>query len=215
MGGYGSGRSGGGPIADECHRVELGRMLRIGQAKDGAYISGTLSWTVGGRPSGCIGYQCDMINPDDAWLWLNFTKTPHNGEPEKVEQKIRLTYTRPNYGGRRWWMLCPYTGKRVDVLYMPNGTRRFASRKAWRVQYQSQRDAPRDRPFSKLYKLQRRLGCEVGWGGFIRRPKGMWHSTFDRHLERFYELDHQCNREMMAVIGLLNGQLRCHDKSKP
>ena len=31
------------------------------------------------------------------------------------------------------------------------------------------------------------------------RPKGMWHRTYARHMQRYWELDAECGREMMAV----------------
>ena len=120
-----------------------------------------------------------------------------------MRQTVSLCHTQPNYGGKRWWMICPYRGNRVGKLYLPPGGDRFASRKAWRLAYQSQRDAHRDRPFERLFRLQKRLGCEQGWGNVIQRPKGMWHRTFERHWEEFLELDDLCAVQMMATIGLL------------
>ncbi len=143
-----------------------------------------------------------MRDPHASELRLSYNRTA-NAEREEVRQAIRLVYTEPNYGGRRWWMICPYSGRRVGKLYLPNGGDRFASRKAWRLGYHSQRVARRDRPFEKLFRLQRKLGSEQGWEAHLRRPKGMHQKTFERHLERYYELDAECGVEMMRLIGLL------------
>lgn len=105
------------------------------------------------------------------------------------------------------WLICPYKHIRVAKLYLPNGGDRFASRKAWRLAYNSQRVAHRDRAFEKLFRLQRKLGCEQGYDSFIRRPKGMWNRTFDRYLERFEELDAQCSAEMAMLVLRLGGRL--------
>jgi hypothetical protein len=83
---------------------------------------------------------------------------------------------------------------------MRNGGDRFASRKAWRLAYNSQRVGRRDRPFEKLFRLQRKLGCEQGWDSFIRRRKGMWHRTFERHVERYEDLDEECGAEMAMLV---------------
>jgi len=104
-------------------------------------------------------------------------------------------------------MICPFKGIRVGKLYLPSGGDCFASRKAWRLGYQSQRVADRDRAFEKLFRLQRKLGCDQGYDLWIRRPKGMWHRTFDRHLERFEELDAQCGAEMAMLVLRLGGKL--------
>ena len=204
MGGFGSGRYGGRPTADMSKKVDLAWMMRTGRAKPGQWISGSLSWNCGGQPAGSISYSANMECEYNSELKLTYYRGSAE-EREDVEQRIRLVYTEPNYGGRRWWMICPYRHIRVAKLYMPNGGDRFASRKAWRLAYNSQRVAHRDRPFEKLFRLQRKLGCEQGWDSWISRPKGMWQRTFDRHLARFEELDAECSVEMMQVIGLLKG----------
>ena len=202
MGGFGSGRWGGRPTADMSKKIDLGWMIRVGRAKPGHWISGSLSWNYGGEPAGSISYVANMEDPYESYLRLNYWRGSGEAK-EHVEQKIRLVFTEPNYGGRRWWMVCPYSDRRVGKLYMPNGGDRFASRKCWRLAYNSQRVAKRDRPFEKLFRLQRKLGCEQGWGSWITRPKGMWNRTFERHLDRFEKLDAECSVVMMRWIGLL------------
>ena len=86
--------------------------------------------------------------------------------------------------------------------HMPRNGDRFASRKAWRVQYKSQRVTDRDKPFEALFRIQRRLGCDEGWEQPIRRPKGMWHRTYQRLENRYWDLNDQCTVQMMAVVGM-------------
>ena len=202
MGGWGSGRHGGRPTADMSKKVDLAWMIRTGKATPGQWISGSLSWNCGGQPAGSISYVANMEELHGSYLRLNYWRGSGD-DREEVEQTVRLVFSEPNYGGRRWWMICPYKGIRVAKLYLPNGGDRFASRKAWGLAYQSQRVAYRDRPFEKLFRLQRKLGCEQGYDSWIMRPKGMWQRTFDRHLERFEQLDAECAIEMMGMIGLL------------
>ncbi len=122
---------------------------------------------------------------------------------EHVLQSIYLTFTQPHLGGKRWWMLCPFSGQRVGKLYMPVNGDRFASRKAWRLGYQSQRVTDRDAIFGRLFRVQKKLGCEQGWGNFPLRPKGMHHRTYRRLLDEFEYLDNLCGVEMMRATGLL------------
>lgn len=189
-------------MADASRRIDIAWMLRRGLARDGGEIAGNLTWSCGGQPSGSISYRADMRSPDNARLLLHYTRG-EGDDREKVEQQVRLTFTEPHFGGRRWWMICPYRGHRVGKLYLPPFGDRFASRKAWRLGYQSQRIAPRDRPFEALFRIQKKLGCEEGWGNWIRRPKGMHHKTFERYLDEFEYLDGLCGVEMMRVVGLL------------
>ena len=84
-------------------------------------------------------------------------------DAEHVRQTVNLCYTVPNFGGKRWWMICPFRSIRVGKLYLPPGGDKFASRNAWRLGYQSQRDAPCDKAFERLFRLQKKLGGEQGW----------------------------------------------------
>jgi hypothetical protein len=199
MGGWGSGRHGGQPTADMSKRIDIAWMIRTGKAVPGEWVSGTLWWNCRGEPAGSISYSADMRDPFNSELRLTYHRDSGD-EREHVEQRVRLVFTEPNYGGRRWWMICPYKGNRVGKLYLPNWGDRFAGRKAWRLAYNSQRVAHRDRPFEKLFRLQRKLGCEQGWDSWIRKPKGMWQRTFDRHLERYEELDAECGAEMAMLV---------------
>lgn len=145
-----------------------------------------------------------MRDPYASELRLSYWR---GSEPDRedVRQVIRLEFTEPHYGGKRWWMICPYQHNRVGKLYLPNGGDRFAGRKAWRLGYNIQRVAHRDRPFERLFRLQKKLGCDQGWGGGITRPKGMWHRTFDRHWDRFEQLDDECSAEMAMLVLRLGG----------
>ena len=52
-----------------------------------------------------------------------------NGNP--VDYRVRLTSTRPNFGGLRWWFVCPLVRRRVAKLYLPPGQIYFGSREAY------------------------------------------------------------------------------------
>ena len=188
-------------------RIDIAWMIRTGRAIPGNHVSSSLHWNIGGDPAGSIGYAADMTDPDRAELRLSYTRGEGENR-EQVRQTIRLVYTTPNYGGRRWWMICPYRHNRCGTLYLPNGGDRFAGRRAWRLGYHIQRVEHRQRPFERLFKLQAKLGCDQGWEAGLYRPKGMHRKTFDQHLERYYELDEQCDAAMagtmMALFGRIN-----------
>jgi hypothetical protein len=206
MGGYGSGRQYGRPLAEEARRIDLAWMIRKGLAVPGAYRSGTLSWTCGNDPAGRIGFTCDMREPDSGELVLQYTITDRWGDDARdYKHRIRLSCTQPHFGGRRWWMHCPVNGQRVGKLYMPSDANVFASRTAWRLGYRSQRITERDAVFERLFRLQRRLGCTEGWEMPIRRPKGMHHRTFAKLEDQYWRLDHQCGVEMAGALEILRG----------
>lgn len=204
MGGYGSGRRYGDPVAEESLRIDIAWMVRTRRAMPGSRVWGSLSWTCRGEPSGNINYTCDMTDLENAFLELRFKVTRNStGKSTDHVQRIYLSYTVPNFGGKRWWMHCPRTGERVGKLYCPAGAELFANRKSYRIGYRSQRVTDRDAIFERLFRIQKKLGCEQGWGNWIRRPKGMHHKTFERYLDEYEYLDGLCGVEMMRVVGLL------------
>lgn len=208
MGGFGSGRQYGRPIAEEALRIDLAWMLRRGLARPGHSITGKLSWTCRGQPSGNINYTCDMRDPECGLLELRFTHTSRRtGQAKDHVQRVTLRYTQPHFGGQRWWMHCPVTGERVGKLYVPAGGDIFASRKAWRIGYRSQRVSARDKPFETLNRLQRRLGVEEGWGGYPLRPKGMHRRTYEPLERRYWELEDECERVMVRHLGNLRASV--------
>ena len=173
MGGWGSGRHSGRPTADMSKKIDLAWMIRSGRATPGQWISGALSWNCGGLPAGSVSYVANMEDHDAAYLQLSFWRGTGN-DKEHVQQTVRLVYTEPNYGGRRWWMVCPFKGIRVAKLYLPNGGDRFASRTAWRLAYNSQRVAHRDRPFEKALPL-----AAQAW---LPARMGMMDSKAEKHV---------------------------------
>lgn len=204
LGGWNSGRTGGRPLADSALFVEIDWMIRTGRAVSGSCTKGSLSWTCRGQESGWISYECDMRNCDNAFIILRFTvKTHATLEKRDYEQRVPLSFTIPNYGGKRWWIHCPVNGSRVGKLYCPAGGDIFASRTALRLGYQSQREAKQWQPLDRLFRLQRKLGVERGIQHSLRRPKGMWRNTYDRHLSKYYSLMQQCDAELSKAAGRL------------
>ena len=98
-------------------------------------------------------------------------------------------------------MRCPVTGERVRILYLPTGGQSFASRKALGLSYRVERISHFDRPFEKLFRLQRKLKAPECLGPPPPRLKGMWYRTYQRHLDRFAAFDGACAQEMLKIIG--------------
>jgi hypothetical protein len=51
--------------------------------------------------------------------------------PAELEYAVHLTWTPAGFGGRRWWFVCPLSGRRCAVLHLPRGGRRFVSAKGY------------------------------------------------------------------------------------
>ena len=202
MGGFGSGRQDGRLKADSCLRIDIGVLVREGAVREGYRTTGQLQWTHKERVIVGISFEADATDCDNAMLKLNY-RYMKDESAESHEQIISLVYTLPHYGGKRWWMICPDQYVRVGKLYKPPRADRFASRHTWRLGYQSQREPPRYRPLETLFRLQRKLNSPIGFDKCLRRPKGMWHRTYERHLARFEEIQQTCAIVMSRRIAQL------------
>jgi hypothetical protein len=158
-------------------------MLKTGRIIPGQHVRSTLHWSRGDEPSGSISYEAIMSEPGDERLVLTYSRGS-GADKESVRQEIRVVSTK---------------------LFLPPGGDRFASRKAWRIAYKSQRAAWHDKPFERLNRLQRKLGCREGYEEWLRRPKGMWRRTFERHEARYWQINEQCDRIWAGMAARLVG----------
>lgn len=184
-------------------------MGRTGRVVPGSHFSAQLYWTRGDEPSSDISYEAIMSKPGNERLILKYT-CGSGAEKESVRQEVRLVWTNPNYGGKRWWIICPYRGNRCTKLFLPGNGDRFASRQAWRVAYVSQRANWHDLSFERLNRIQRKLGGREGYDEFNYRPKGMWHRTFEGLLAEDEAVQAQCDMVwagMAARLGLIRDRL--------
>ncbi len=180
MGGPGSGRywGCGKATVEDGLTLDINKLVRDGNIRPGGWSSGTLTWrrVPSGEEVGSIGYEANLIDPDDAWVRLHYRQ---NGEPK--DYRVRLETTRPNYGGRRWWFRCPATGRRVAKLHSPPGGDIFASRRAYGLAYRSQRERSDERALTRTQDIRIRLGGDPSLAvPFPYKPKGMWWRTYWR-----------------------------------
>jgi hypothetical protein len=202
MGGTGSGNHGGRPTVEHALKLDLHHLIRNGSFRPGATVVGSLTWTdsYSGQQTASIGYEAHM-GEDSGWVRLRYTTTNHwSGETTQHDYRVELTSTLQPFGGRRWWWVCPRRGDLVSKLYKPGGSAIFASRKAHRLAYRSQRQSPHDRALGRAFKLRRRLGSTAGIGDEIEKPKGMRWATFDRKIEQIEAAEAICNAHLAQFI---------------
>ena len=89
-----------------------------------------------------VYYWVDPRGSDDGQPLLKLVYNCSNPFSPKVELDLELTYTYPNYGGRRWWFRCPLVrekggvcGKRVAKLWLPPGQRYFGCSECHELTY--------------------------------------------------------------------------------
>jgi hypothetical protein len=141
-------RSGGHPTVESSITLDLRYVTRAGLVAGHAQ-SGNLRWTwPNSRQPVChIGYQASLYEHVGTLHLASIIRFDPFGEPVRLEgQTIHLVATTPPFGGRRWWFVCPSTGRRAMKLHLPYGGRVFASRQAYRLGYAVQREGGSTKP---------------------------------------------------------------------
>jgi hypothetical protein len=203
MGGMGSGRYGGRPTVEDALALDLGKLLRDRLIRPGATITSSLHWrnTRTGAEIASIGYSCRMSAAAGTFV-ADYAVT-RRGERVPVLLSIGLVSSPQPFGGRRWWWICPITGRRAAKLYKPPGGDRFASRQAWGLAYRSQRETPFDRACSRAWGLRNRLGITDPIGDWCFRPKGMHEARWARELARIEAADATVDAQLARLVDRL------------
>lgn len=185
MGGDGSGRWGGRPTVESCLTLDLSRLFKAGWLKARASTMGTLRWSdVATGEVASVDFE-GCLGPETGCMYLRWTSTDQlTGEKRECENRIALTSKPQPFGGRRWWFICPRTGRLASRLHLPSGAHTFACRRAYQLGYLSQRQSSRDRAVSRAFALRRRLGNDGAISSYVAKPKGMHWRTFERALMR-------------------------------
>jgi hypothetical protein len=164
VGGYGSGRWGlhtkRTPV-ENCFALDAAKLRLFGLLAPGKRQLQTLTWRRGEREAGEIGLLADTTDPAQPRLVAIYTATRPGADPHDLKYHIPLAPTLPNYGGRRWWLVCPLVGcgRRVRVLYLPPGGLYFGCRECYNLTYTSCQES--DKRISRLIKW-------AGAGGDLR-----------------------------------------------
>jgi hypothetical protein len=155
MGGYGSGRQGGRPTTDRTESVKLS-IYKVMRGFDGKTPIGR-KWeysTIDGELTALVFPRDDR--PPDVELRYRFDHDSRDTGDQV--QTVQVTSSPCRFGGQRWWWICPRTGRRAAMLFLPNGGIRFLSREGYGLGYQSTRESRIDRAHRKAGRLYRKLG---------------------------------------------------------
>ena len=148
MGGFGSGcypRKGGRRKCENALPLDIRKLHREGHLVPGSYLSWV--WTRSGKKYSIIG-----IWVEEDHLTLEYMK----GEDE-VRQRISLSWTPCNYGGKRVWFTCPYCLGRCAILYIMG--RHYVCRKCAGVVHKSNIQDDIQRRLNKAGKLRVKIGA--------------------------------------------------------
>jgi len=181
MGGVGSGnfsvwRSRRG-LVEHAFALDVAALTRAGQlclrtATEGQWCAAT---PLRSRRL-TVWYSGDLIDPEAASVTFSFQV-----QGVECHQTVRLVTTIPHLGGTRLWFVCPITDQRARILYLPKGSKQFASREAHALAYRSQSEAALLRDITRVQNIRARLNGSLSIHDPLPpRPKRMHQRTYDR-----------------------------------
>ena len=157
----------------------LGAKGLLGRLPRGAVGGGTVTFR--GDRWGELAVEVRLDTTDPAAPFMELTHETRDEPTQRIDYRVRLTTTRPRYGGERWWFVCPSSGRRVFKLYLPNGGRWFLCRAAYGLAYQVTREDALSRHLRRAGGILAKLGRpEAEWWGWAPKPKWMRHRTYER-----------------------------------
>ena len=188
---------------EEFLSLGVNNLNRAGCLKPGS--NSRWQWTRDGEVSAWI----DILRVGYDYLDLSYPTINAEGLQDDVRQTICLVRVPCNFGGNRVYFRCvsakngPRCRKLVTKLYRVG--RYFHCRHCHRLAYSSQSDDEMSRIHRRRNKIERRLG---GKGRTSRRPKGMWHKTYDRLLEELIDVEIQFEEAFALGAARILGRLK-------
>lgn len=150
---------------DKKDTVEDCRSVSISFLKKHDYFCGFRSGSIVWKnrydeQTSSIGVSVYTLD-EDKYIRFYYTITKRNTD-EKIEcdYKVQLTTTLCNYGGVRYWFICPlnkngiYCGRRVGVLYQPPGENYYGCRHCYNLSYDSRNEPHLARPGGIGYPIK-------------------------------------------------------------
>ena len=183
MGGWGSGRQNGQLTIEDCGscRLSTKSLRQVLRTSDGGNMQ--LLYRADGHP---ISVAIE-VRPNAGHLRLQHRPRAES-HTEHMNYTVGLVSTEVGFGGRRWWFLCPISGRRCAVLYLPRGAYQFGSAKGYRLVHGVTRLATHDRLWHRMAKIAQGLGGNRQDPEIPpRKPKWMRHPTYARLLAAWHE----------------------------
>jgi hypothetical protein len=203
MGGFGSGRSGGGPTVESALRLDIDSMMRRGAIQPDCHVTGEMHFNFYDDQID-VTFESRTGSDGDNWLRLRYEMTDYwSGQEVEIDDKIYLAATRPRFGGLRWWFVCPRLNRKVRKLYLPLGGRHFWSRRAYRLAYASQGETKYDRALRRARKLYLRLGGDPADDEYPDKPKRMRWTTYNLLMDKLVAADDVADERLAPLAAWL------------
>lgn len=140
--------------ADRLKKVEMWWLKKYGYL-DG-WKSGGIQWNNSwSEKNDSIGITVSTMDGEN-YIRFNYSQTEDDGEKKNFDYRASLVSSPCNYGGKRYWFLCPLSkngvlcGRRVGVLYKSGDY--FGCRHCYELTYKSKNEN-RQSKYRCLFKV--------------------------------------------------------------
>jgi hypothetical protein len=186
-------------------KLDLRRMFSSGALYAHCDTHGTWRCTASstGRCIDSVSYHA-IIGEQSGTLTLLHPHVDTSGRHCMLTYDIRLSSIPLHYGGRRWYMHCPLTGRRAQILRKWQGTAKFCHRAAFAIAptYASQRTSENKRIIAKRIAIREKLGS-ANPSLFVmpRKPRRMRWLTYSKYIHRELALARSYHDYIMRLMG--------------
>ena len=111
---------------EDCRSVSISFLRKHGYLSEPCSMSGSIVWkNYYGEETSSIGILVSTLD-DNNYVRFQYTTTDRNtGEKTKYDYKVQLTTTPCNFGGVRYWFICPLSKNGVYCdqrqSFLPSG----------------------------------------------------------------------------------------------
>jgi len=159
----------------------------------------TSSWSRNGEVVASISYRVEAGEDGPSGLRFMYAITDSDTEEKRdYNYVIPVVATPCNYGGSRWWYICPLVvngrscQSRCRIVYMPQGSEYFGCRECHRLTYES-RQRHRDKfyeGFEKPYKAAEVAREELARARSWTKKEKLWRQLSRAHaaIENFADI---------------------------
>lgn len=197
MGGYGSGRPWSGkPKVEQASPLDVAKLFRDGFVRAGHNVHTSLMWRSlrDQSPAGSVGFRswCDVRDESDRLeLYGTYKDKP-------FAQTIRLVSIPGTKGGKRWFALCPVSGRRCLKLVLSGRHGGWVSVPASGFRYYSESEDYLDRRRSAIDRVEAKQK---------RLSKYARHATRERLRRELWAAEWRWQQGFEAFAGRLNERL--------
>jgi len=125
---------------EDCRSVSISFLKKHDYLSENSCRSGGISWkNCYGEETSSIGIVVSTFE-GEKYVRFYYTVTKRSsGEKTEYDYKVQLTTTRCNFGGVRYWFICPlsrngiYCGRRVGKVYCPPGANYYGCRHCYNL----------------------------------------------------------------------------------